>query len=413
MEITPGLPEPSEERLAVHVSRDALRQIRGGHPWLWDGSIERLSKPGRAGDLAVVFDDRRKFAAIGLYDPHAPIAVRILHQGSPRAIDAGFFDERLLDAFTIRQPLIDDPDTTAYRLVHGENDRLPGLVVDRYEDHLVLRLDTIAWLPHLRPILERLIDLTDATCVILRTSRRIAGALPAPLADGMALIGETPRTAVAFREHGLAFTADIVSGQKTGHFLDQRANRQLVATRCTDADVLDVFCNTGGFTVAAAAYGARSVHSIDLSAHAIDATRHHVAINRDELGFAAQHTTEISDAFEAMERLADQRRRFDVAIVDPPSFAPNAASVPGARRAYRRLTALALELLGDAGTLFQASCSSRIDAVDFHDLVADEIDRAGCKAVDEVRTTHAIDHPSTFEQGAYLKAVLADIRPRR
>lgn len=413
MQLTASLPGPSDERVAVHVRKAAIREIRSGHPWIWDGSIERQSKPGEPGDLAVVFDDKRDFAAIGLLDPGSPITVRILHQGKPRTIDDAFFAERVLEAVARRQPLIDDPDTTGYRLVHGENDRLPGLVVDRYADSLVVRIDTIAWLPHLRSVLAPVLELTEPDRVVLRASRRISGSLPPDLHDGATLLGDPPGAPIAFRENGLIFEADIERGQKTGHFLDQRANRLLVGQRCHDADVLDMFCNTGGFSVHAAAGGARSVHSVDLSPHAVEATRHHIEANRAELAFAAEHTFDVADAFDALEALVDRRARFDVVVVDPPSFAPNAASVPGARRAYRRLTALAIQLLGSGGTLFQASCSSRIEALDFHDLIADELDMAGFKATDEVRTAHTIDHPIAFTEGAYLKATLADITRRR
>ena len=135
--------------------------------------------------------------------------------------------------------------------------------------------------------------------------------------------------------------------------------------------------------------------------------------NRNERGFEAEHHTQVADAFDAMEQLSDRRARFDVVIVDPPSFAPNQAALPAARRAYRRLTRLALELLGTGGTLFQASCSSRIDGGEFHDLIADEVDAHGWKSTHEVRMGHALDHPIGFPEGAYLKAVLADVVPRR
>lgn len=413
MEFTVPLPELSDERLAVNVTPDALRHVRAGHPWIWDGSIEKISRQGRSGELAVIFDDRRKFAAIGMFDPDSPIAIRVLHQGSPSTIDADFFSERLLAALARRQPLIDRGDTTAYRLVHGENDGLPGLVVDRYLNTLVLRLDTAMWLPHLPSIVPQLLELTDINDVVLRTSRRIEAMLPEGIHDGMALVGTLPKGPIRFRENGLVFEADVIKGQKTGHFLDQRNNREMVAARTRDASVLDVFCNTGGFSVNAAAAGARQIHSIDSSPHAIDATSHHMELNRRELDFSAEHTVQVADAFEAMGELVDRRATFDVVIVDPPSFAPNTSALPAARQAYRRLTALAIDLLGAGGTLFQASCSSRIDELDFHDLVADEIDAAGFKATNVIRTSHALDHPITFEQGGYLKATLIDLSLRR
>ncbi len=407
------LPTPSEDRIAVHVTNDALRQVRGGHPWIWDGSVTRISAVGKIGDLAVVFDDKRKFAAIGLWDPHAAISVRVLHQGSPRTIDSAFFADKLLTAFARRQPLHDDSDTNAYRLVHGENDGLPGLVVDRYDSTLVVKLDSAAWVPHLAALIEPLVELADAERVVLRSSRRIADELPAFLRDSPTIVGSAPTGPIEFYEHGLAFAADVERGQKTGHFLDQRDNRQLIGDRCNDATVLDVFCNTGGFSVYAAAGGARSVHSVDVSNHAIDATRSHVEKNRNGLGFSAKHTAIAADAFEAMADLASRKQRFDVVIVDPPSFAPNAAAVPAGERAYRKLTGLAVELLAPGGTLFQASCSSRIPQDDFYALVTDEIDFADMRAINTIRTGHALDHPIGFSQGAYLKALVTEVVPRR
>lgn len=403
------LPTPSSTRLAIGVSADALRQLRGGHPWIWDGSIERLSADGAPGDLAVVFDDKRNFAGIGLWDPDGAIAIRMLHHGGPQTIDANFFANRLLEAYARRQPLHDDPSTTAYRLVHGENDRLPGLVVDRYEDTLVVKLDSPVWVPWLSVIIPPLLELSDASRVVLRSSRRINNQLPTILQGSPTIVGTPPPGPIEFLEHGLRFEADVERGQKTGYFLDQRDNRRLVAARCSDASVLDVFCNAGGFGVAAAAEGARSVHSIDSSEHAIEAARRHMEVNRSDHGFRATHTVTVSDAFDAMEELVQRHQRFDVVIVDPPSFAPNEAAVASASHAYRRLTELAVELLSSGGTLFQASCSSRISDSDFFHMVTDEIRLSGYQAAQTVRTSHALDHPIGFPQGAYLKAVLTDV----
>jgi len=295
--------------------------------------------------------------------------------------------------------------------VHGENDGLPGLVVDRYNNVAVIRLDTVAWVPYLQVVVDALEALVDPRSVVLRASRRIAEQL-SPLRDGSILAGDDINHSVQFLEQGFTFSADVLRGQKTGHFLDQRDNRALVAQRCNEARVLDVFSHTGGFSVYAAAGGARSVTSVDVSPHAIEACRTHVEHNRRIFDFDAEHEAIVDDAFDAMADLRRNRRRFDVVIVDPPSFASNQRSVPAARQAYSRLTGLALDLLGTGGTLFQASCSSRIDEQDFHDTVAEVVDRGGWKAVDAVRTRHGLDHPIGFEHGAYLKALLADVVPR-
>lgn len=403
------LPPISDERIAVHVTPDAMRHMRSGHPWLWDNSIERTNKPGRRGDLAVIFDENREFAAIGLWDPTAPIAVRILHHGSPTRIDAEFFTDRLIAALERRAMLAESESTTAYRLVHGENDQLPGLVVDRYASTLVVKLDTAAWMPWLSLVVPQLVELTDAERVVLRASRNVQGHFPDGFHEGCTLVGTAPTGPIEFLENGLRFQADVVRGQKTGHFLDQRDNRQLVGSQSSDADVLDVFCNSGGFSVHAARGGARSVHSVDVSQHAIDATELHLEMNRSVFPDNLRTRSTASDAFMVMEQLVNERRRFDLVVVDPPSFAPNNDAIPGAERAYRELTGLAVELLHDGGWLFQASCSSRISSDRFHEVVAEGLERSGRQMMSAVRTTHAVDHPITFAQGSYLKAVMAQI----
>ena len=407
------LPRASNKRIAVNITADALRQVRGGHPWVWDGSITKISALGKAGDLAVIFGDKREFVGIGLWDPDAAIAVRMLHAGSPRTIDDTFFADRLLESVARRQPLHDDPSTTGYRLVHGENDGLPGLVVDRYDRTLVLKLDSPVWVPHLRSLVPPLVDLADAERLVLRASRRIEQLLAPPLRNNPTLVGNAPTAAVEFLENGLLFEADVERGQKTGHFLDQRDNRLLLGDRCGDASVLDLFCNTGGFSVYAAAGGARSVHSIDVSHHAVEATNRHIERNRERRGYKTVHTALVADAFDAMADLVAQNRRFDVVVVDPPSFAPNAAAVPAALRAYQRLTSMAVDLLASGGTLLQASCSSRISSDEFHHLVSDEIQAAGFQEVDAMRTAHDLDHPIGFPHGAYLKATLTGVAPAR
>lgn len=371
----------------MHVTRDALRQIRGGHPWVWNQSIQRTNRPGEAGDLAVIFDESRDFVGIGLWDPRAPISVRLLHTGSPRAIDADFFTERLVAAFDRRTTLENDRDTTAYRLVHGENDGLPGLVIDRYEDTLVIKLDTAAWVPHLGHVLPQAIDLTDATRVVLRASRLAQPALPASLSDGTTIHGHAPTEPIPFFENGLQFLADVVHGQKTGHFLDQRDNRRLVAAQADDADVLDLFCNNGGFTVHAAVAQARTVHSVDISSHAIAMTARHLEMNESLIDPNTRRTQSVADAFQALDELRAARRRFDVVIVDPPSFAPSQDAIPAAENAYRRLATAAAALVHDGGWLFQASCSSRIGGQHFHEIVQRGIADADRGAGQAIRTT--------------------------
>jgi 23S rRNA (cytosine1962-C5)-methyltransferase len=405
-----GLPVPGARNLAVRVTKDAGRQIRGGHPWVFDGSITSVKGEGTAGDLAVIFDGDRKFMAVGLYDPISPLRIRVLHRGRPLTIDREFWRLRLSQALDRRGDLVRSERTTAWRWVHGENDGMPGLVLDRYDATIVLKLYTAAWIPHLAEVIEVLHRDFAVRSVVLRLSRAVQSGDTHGLLDGMTVLGEDPAGPIAFRENGLAFTADVVRGQKTGHFLDQRDNRQRVLKLAAGASVLDVFCCTGGFSVHAAAGGAASVHSVDRSRHALAATERHLALNRDiaEVG-SCRHRCSLGDAFDVMADLVANGEGYDLVVVDPPSFAVRAGDVPRALAAYGRLTDLALDLVQPGGTLVQASCSARVPEGEFFDLVEERARLHGSRLRNPVRAGAPLDHPVGFPEGAYLKALLSTV----
>lgn len=396
--------------MAVRVTNEARRWIRSGHPWLFEDSITSISGEGQTGDLAVLFDSKRKFLAIGLYDPASVIRVRILHHGDPAQITAPWWEQRLTEVVQRRRSLLDADDTTGLRCINGENDGLPGIVVDLYRDVAVVKLYTPAWLAHLRTIVPLIEGLLHAGTVVLRLSRRTQREAPAGIADGMALLGQLPSEPVLFRENGLNVEAEVVAGQKTGYFLDQRDNRRLVGARCRGANVLDVFSAGGGFSLAAAAGGATSVLSVDISGPALSAVQRNLGYNEDlEAVQQCRHETRRGDAFEIMADLAREGRRFDVVVVDPPSFAQKKTSVPAAIRAYARLTDLAVHLVEDGGLLFQASCSSRVTPPEFYETVVAAATTAGVELDELARTGHPSDHGIGFQYGEYLKALLARV----
>jgi len=241
--------------------------------------------------------------------------------------------------------------------------------------------------------------------VVLRLARNLQVRETFGLNDGDVIAGLVPDGPVRFVEAGLAFDADVRAGQKTGHFLDQRANRIRVGEMAAGLDVLDVFASTGGFSVHAAAGGARSVHAVDLSAPTLAAAEHNMALNQTlDTVKACRFTTEVGDAFEVMVSLARAGVSYDLVIVDPPSFAQRQSNVEGALRAYTRLTHLALRLVRPGGTLMHASCSSRVSAEQFVDTVLDAAVAAGRPLTEITRTGHDVDHPVTFREGSYLKA---------
>jgi 23S rRNA (cytosine1962-C5)-methyltransferase len=401
---------PGTRRVAVRITPDARRRVRAGHPWVFDSSVTSAPDDAAPGDLAVVFDDRRRFMAIGLYDPASPIRIKVLHHGRPVAIDPAWWAARLDGALARRAQLFASRETTAFRCINGENDGFPGLTLDRYDSTLVMKVYSAAWLPHLGTLVAILEDRLRPQALVLRSSRAVQRDGATGAADGIALLGVVPAAPVRFLENGLVFEADVVEGHKTGHFLDQRENRARVRDLAAGARVLDVFSYTGGFSVHAAAGGARTVHSVDVSAQALDACTRNFAHNRaDDAVRACRHTVTAGDAFEVMQRLAQAGERFDLVIVDPPSFAQRQTDVDAAVRAYRRLTQLAVRLVAAGGVLVQSSCSSRVPAERFFDEVEAAARMAGAGLAEIARTGHAEDHPVGFPEGAYLKTLFATV----
>lgn len=408
---------PRGVNLAVRLAPEALRHVRRGHPWVFDRSIASVrggrngDGTGEPGDVAVVFDDRRRFAAVGLWDPTSPIRIKVLHAGAPRPINRRLWDDRLAAAVDRRTSLASDPTTTAWRVLHGEDDAMPGLVVDRYGDVAVLKVYSPAWLPHLDSVLDVLEDRVGPSAVLLRLARSVQSApLPAGISEGMTLRGIEPPERVGFRELGLRFTADVRRGQKTGWFLDQRDNRRRVGELAAGASVLDVFCCGGGFTVHAAAAGASQVHSVDLSPHAVAETARHLEMNRSIPAVRRlRHRGIVGDAFEVLAQLERGGEHYDVVVVDPPSFANRRADVAGALRAYSTLTDRAVRLVRPGGMLVQASCSSRVQGEDLERSMHSGAARSGRRLEVVRRSGQPVDHPVAIDERAYLCAVFARV----
>ena len=409
------IPAPNAKRIALRISPPAERALRQGHPWVFDQAITEQSQAGSPGDLAVIFDDKRKFLAVGLYDPTSPIRVRILQSRQPATINADWFKSRLSAALRLRLPLIEqsaERATTGYRLAHGENDGLPGLVIDRYAGTLVLKLYTPAWIPHLKELCSALEQVSPAEGLILRLSRSMfkQDDLLFGLSDGLTLSGPPPVGPILFQENGLTFESDPILGQKTGFFLDQRENRARVERLSLGQSVLNVFAYTGVFSVYAARGGAKQVVSVDISAPAMQAAARNMGHNRQfSTVAAASHETLAEDAFEVLGRMASEKRWFDLVVIDPPMFAQNHSQTAAALLAYQRLTRLGLGVLRPGGVLVQASCSSRVTADAFFNAIHQAASESNRRLTEIERTGHALDHPIGFKEGAYLKCLFARV----
>jgi 23S rRNA (cytosine1962-C5)-methyltransferase len=404
--------------LRLRVSPVAESNLRAGHPWLFAGSIRDQNREGRLGELAAVYDRKDEFLAIGLFDPGSPIRVRVLHAGKPRKLDDAWWRARLQQALARRAGLF-DAQTNGYRLIHGESDGWPGLVLDRYDRTLALKLYTAAWLPRLTEVARNVFEALHPERLVLRLSRNIQDTARGEFGaeDGQPLSSEesadkpplrpspsldNPR--VTFLESGLRFEADVVRGQKTGFFLDQRENRRRVEALAAGRDVLNAFSFSGGFSLYAARGGAKSVTDLDISAHALESARRNFALNQDSPTVTrCRHELTQADAFEWLER--NTARQFDLIVLDPPSLAKRETDRAGAIQSYAELATNGLRALRPGGILVAASCSAHVSAGEFFEAVRGAARKSG-RAITELETTgHPPDHPATFKEAEYLKCI--------
>jgi 23S rRNA (cytosine1962-C5)-methyltransferase len=336
------------------------------HPWVFSGAIaEVVGAPGEGVTVRVV-DAQGKFLAWGAFSPRSQIRLRVWSWDAAEIIDEEFFKARLATAIAARRVLISEQQTDAMRLVHGESDGIPGLIVDRYADTLVAQFlssgverwrETIAdILPELTGV-ERVYERSDAEV------RRLEGL---PERSGI-LRGAFLPDRVQIYENGLKFWVDICGGHKTGFYLDQRQNRLRVRDLARGRRVLDCFCYSGGFVANALAGGAEAVLAVDSSAEALALGSQNLTLN----GLPAGQVEWLEgDVFQALRKLRDQGRRFDLVVLDPPKFAPTAAHAESAARAYKDINLLAFKLLEQEGLLVTFSCSGGIDASLFQKIVA-------------------------------------------
>lgn len=380
----------------VRLRKELARHLRAGHPWVWRDALLPAAHP--AGTVVDVEDGAGRFVARGLFDPGSPIAVRVYTLDAGQAVDGGLVRERVQSALAARRGAFDPAATNAFRLLNGEGDLLPGLVVDLYADTAVARFDGAA----ARALLEPLVEATLAAarplgvCRVYERSRGGRGAV---------LAGDEPPDQVEVLESGVRLAVDVKRGQKTGTFLDQRDNRRAIRPHASGVEVGNLFSYTGGFSLHAALAGARRVTSVDQAALALDGARTNFVLNGLE---PERHGFECADVLDWLPEAARAGRRFGLLVVDPPSFAPSEKSLERALGAYRDLFASALALVEPKGVLAASSCSSHVDMEALLGALRD----AGARARRSLRVLETrgqpADHPSTpaFREGRYLKFVL-------
>jgi 23S rRNA (cytosine1962-C5)-methyltransferase len=385
----------------IRLREGKERSLQRGHPWVFQGSV--LKGGGDAGETVRVEAHDGAFLAWGAFSPHSQIRVRAWSFDQAERIDAAFFERRLAAALALRQRLPIDSD--GVRLVHGEADGLPGLIVDRYADTLsaqFLSAGTERWKA---VIADALLRLTGCARLYDRSDASVRTLEGLPAASGW-LRGDGP-TELTIHEHGWRLTVDVAHGHKTGYYLDQRDNRRRFAEWVRHFGcrrVLNCYSYTGGFAVAALHGGAAQVTSVDSSGPALQRVQAHVALNGFE---PARSQVADADVNGFLREALKAGRRFDAIVLDPPKFAPTAAHADRAARAYKDINRLALKLLEPGGLLLTFSCSGGIGAELFHKIVAGAGIDAEVDAAILARLEGACDHPTTllFPEGEYLKGL--------
>jgi 23S rRNA (cytosine1962-C5)-methyltransferase len=378
------------------------KSLRRRHPWIFSGAVEKGG--GKPGETVDVLDAGKNRLARAAYSPKSQIRARVWTFDHREEIDAGFFRSRLQKALALREALPAARHTNALRLVNGESDGLPGLVVDRYADVLVAQFLAAGVERWRDPILDLLTEISGCEAIFERSDaevRKLEGLEPKV---GF-VRGNRNAARCPIIEYGLNFRVDVEQGQKTGFFLDQRENRQRVRALAAGREVLDGFCYTGGFSIAALAGGARRVTAVESSKDAIQIAKENLAANPLE---ASKVEFVQADVFAHLRKLRDSAARFSLIVLDPPKFAPSAAQVKNAARAYKDINLWALKLLAPGGLLATFSCSGGVSAELFQSIVAGAALDAGADAKIIERFTAAADHPVALEfpEGEYLKGLL-------
>lgn len=386
----------------VYLKPGKEESLKRFHPWVFSGAIARIDGQPEEGEVVEIYTSHNEFIAKGHFQIGS-IAVRVLCFLQDEAIDADFWKRKLAIALDMRQSIgiANRKDNDTYRLVHGEGDNLPGLVIDIYNRTAVMQahsagmhLDRMAIADALYEVMEGRID-----NIYYKSETTLPFKADLYPENGFLRGGSTDNIAT---EYGLKFYIDWLKGQKTGFFVDQRENRALLERYASGRSVLNMFCYTGGFSVYAMRGGARMVHSVDSSAKAIDLTNKNIALNFPD---DTRHTAYAEDAFKYLDHMGD---RYDLIILDPPAFAKHRDALRNALQGYRRLNAKAFEKIQPGGILFTFSCSQAVNKDQFRTAVFTAAAQSGRNVRILHQLTQPADHPVNIyhPEGEYLKGLV-------
>lgn len=389
----------------LRLRKGSERRLRGGHSWVFSNEVDTALTPlaeFKAGQQVAVETASGETLAVALMDPSALICARVVAAADHGDLDAAFFVRRISAALALREQFFDQP---WYRLIYGDSDALPGLIVDRYNDILVMQLNNLAIEPYRERVIAALIEVLQPAGVLLRHDSRQLREQGLE-AESEVVFGSVPEQ-VTVVENGVTFLAPVFSGQKTGWFYDHRDNRRWLAQHVAGKSVLDVYSYIGGWGIQAAVAGAASVCCIDSSAPALE----QVAVNARSNNLEQIPECIQGPADRQLQALKAQQRSFDVVVLDPPAFVQRRRDLSKGSKAYRRMNQLALELINDGGLLVSASCSMQLPEEELVAALNGAAQRAD-RRVSIVGLGHqGADHPvhPAIEQTRYLKAIFARV----
>jgi 23S rRNA (cytosine1962-C5)-methyltransferase len=383
---------------ALYLKPKEHRRLLGGHLWVFSNELREVPRDIAAGETVQLFTHDGRLLGTGFFNPQSLIAFRLLTRSEEQP-DRDFFRRKILEALKLREKIYPSTETNAWRLVHGESDGLPGLIVDRFDKALVLQSFSAGMDRHLQLITEVLKELFKPSTVVIRNESPLRELEGLPLYREMVLGTPDDAQQVIF-DDGISYRVNILEGQKTGFFLDQRENRRIIRKYSAGADVLDIYTNDGGFALNAMHAGARSTTMVDISQDALQRAEYNARLNgMKDFSIVA------SDAFEALAKLKQENRSFDLVILDPPSFTKSRKTVPTALKAYVKLNRLGLQLVRDEGFLATASCSHHVSEEDFLAAVHLGAMHAGKHLRMICRNSQPPDHPMllSMPETGYLK----------
>lgn len=399
--------------LKLTVQKQRVGPILGRHPWVFSGALKQIPEGLKSGDIVVLVNEAGEFLAQGYFNSYSQIAVRLWSWDEQEVIDDKFFEKKISRAYEIRKNFIENKQTDSYRLVHSENDLLPGLIVDKYADYLVLQFHTPGIEFWKDKIVKALKKIVKPEGIYERSDVRDRNRMPKDSevsekenTSGL-LYGKVPEK-IKISENGFKFWVNVISGQKTGFFLDQRDKRQALVKYSDGKNVLNCFSYSGGFSIYALGSGAKHVVSVDSSQSALELAEENVKLNKFDLKKCEFICGDVKQyLYEAQQTKPD----FDVIILDPPAFVKDRHKVQEGLMGYKKINEAALRILQSNGILVSASCSAHVSLSDFRYMLSESAGRSR-QTLQVLEThTHGIDHPElvAFMEGEYLKCVFAKV----